>query len=155
MIRYTSVYGHALVWGLWGLFLSIITGQMARGASVRDVCRQCNAQTDLDPSMWRENWNLHRNIWCTISVAFLQLYNMVCPPVSQSHMSWNREIGPFEAKQGRIHGRISRVRLGRSSDAKTARKTPKKQMRCWPTDGPTNRPTNQPTDQPTDRHSGV
>ena len=48
---------------------------------------------------------------------------------------------PWKEKQGRIHGRISRVRLGRSSDAKTAQKTPKKQMRYRLTDQPTNQRT--------------
>ena len=43
----------------------------------------------------------------------------------------------IKMKQGRIHGKNSHVRLGRSSDAKTARKTPKKQMRYRPTDGRT------------------
>ena len=46
-------------------------------------------------------------------------------------------------EQGRIHGRISRVQLGRGSDAKTARKMPKKQMRY--------QRTNRPRDQGTDR----
>ena len=60
--------------------------------------------------------------------------------VRSSEKEKGRHIGNFW-KQGRIHGRISRVRLGRSSDAKTARKTPKKQMRYRRTDGPTNGPT--------------
>ena len=47
-------------------------------------------------------------------------------------------------KQGRIHGRISCVRLGSSSDAKTARKN-----KCV-TDQLTDQPTNRPTDQPAD-----
>jgi len=42
-------------------------------------------------------------------------------------------------KQGRIHGRISRVRLGRSSDAKTARK--RRKNKCV-----TDRPTDQRID---------
>ena len=37
-------------------------------------------------------------------------------------------------EQGRIHSKISQVRLGRSSHAKAAQKTPKKQMRYQPTD---------------------
>ena len=48
----------------------------------------------------------------------------------------------IENKQGRIHGRISHVRLGRSGDAKTAQKTLTKQMHY--------RQTNQPTNQRTD-----
>ena len=57
-------------------------------------------------------------------------------------------------KQGRIHGRISCVRLGRISDAKTAQKLPKKtkQMRYQLTNRPIDEPTNQLTDQPTDRY---
>ena len=50
----------------------------------------------------------------------------------------------------RTHDSISHVQLGRSSDAKTARKTPKtpkKQRR--------DRPTDRQTDHPTDQHSDL
>ena len=52
-------------------------------------------------------------------------------------------------KEGRIHGRISRVRLGRSSDAKTARKMPEK------TNAVTDQPMEGPTDQRTDQRTGT
>ena len=58
--------------------------------------------------------------------------------LASCHTSWigggGGGGGRWAKEQGRIHGRISRVWLGRSSDAKTARKTPKKQL----TDRPTN-----------------
>ena len=38
----------------------------------------------------------------------------------------------FAIKQGRVHGNISSVQLGRSGDAKTTRKTLKKEMRDQP-----------------------
>ena len=46
-------------------------------------------------------------------------------------------------KQGRIHGCRNRARVGRSSNAKTARKRREKLTE-----------TDRPTDRPTDRHSG-
>ena len=52
-------------------------------------------------------------------------------------------MNKVNTKQGRIRGRISRVRLGRGSDAKTIWNTPKKQIRY------------QPTDRPKVRHRGV
>ena len=45
---------------------------------------------------------------------------------------------PLGIQQGRIHGYRSRVRVGRSSDARTARKRRKK---LTETDRPTDRPT--------------
>ena len=45
-----------------------------------------------------------------------------------------------------IHDSIIRWWLGRSFDAKTAHKTPKKQMGDRPMDQPTDGPTDQPTD---------
>ena len=49
------------------------------------------------------------------------------------------------ARQDRIHGRISRVLLGRGSDVKTTRKTSKKWMRLQHTDKPTDQRTDRPT----------
>ena len=53
-------------------------------------------------------------------------------------------------EQGRIHGYLSRVRLGRGSDESLqASKQQNTQSKLDVTD----RPTDRPTDGPTDRHS--
>ena len=86
-------------------------------------------------------------------VPMFTFYGTICPPLTclrtfeaekapKIKTSRLGEKNGVLIKQGRIHSRISRVRLGRSSDAKTAQKTPKKQMLY--------KPTVQPTDQWTD-----
>ena len=60
-------------------------------------------------------------------------------------------------KQGRLHGRIGRVRSGRDTGTVTRKLPeipPKKQMRYRVTDRPNDQPTHPPTNL-TDRHRGV